>query len=325
MPYGYIYKTINLINGKMYIGQKKSSKVVNSYFGSGALMKKAIEKYGKENFSREILDWAETFEELQEKEQYWIAYYNAYESDDFYNLDKGGKGILGYKHTKKAKEKISENNARYWKGKSLHPNTMEAAKEARKKLAEEGKLKRRGYTEEQKQKYSLAMKEYYKTHTHPNKGKHSSEETRQKLRESHLGKSNGHKGIPLSEETKKKVSEGLYRYYSTHKHKGHSFTDEEKARISASVTKANTGKKFINNGEITKFVTKEEAERLIQEGWIYGNLSNCKPRQNTDKLQGRRWMNNGIENRIVAKEKIEDFLKNGYIFGYKKELSKNGL
>ena len=103
------------------------------------------------------------------------------------------------------------------------------------------------------------------------------------------------------------------------------FTDEEKVKISASVTKANTGKKFVNNGKITRFVTKEEAEKLIEEEWVYGNLSNCKPRTNTDKLKGRKWMNNGIENRFDAKEEIEIFLKNGYVYEHKKELSKNAL
>ena len=51
----YIYKTTNLINGKIYIGQsiRKFSK---SYLGSGVKILNAIKKYGKENFKVEILE-----------------------------------------------------------------------------------------------------------------------------------------------------------------------------------------------------------------------------------------------------------------------------
>jgi hypothetical protein len=48
-----IYITTNLINGKQYIGLH--SKNNKSYLGAGTLLLKAIKKYGKENFSKEIL------------------------------------------------------------------------------------------------------------------------------------------------------------------------------------------------------------------------------------------------------------------------------
>ena len=85
----YIYLTTNLINGKKYIGQHNGS-IKDNYLGSGVLLVKAIEKYGKENFKKEILEECD-ITELDEKEKYWIAYYNALEDENFYNLSKGGQ------------------------------------------------------------------------------------------------------------------------------------------------------------------------------------------------------------------------------------------
>ena len=50
-----IYKTTNLVNGKTYIGQHKYSKLNDGYIGSGRILKKAIKKYGKNNFKTEYL------------------------------------------------------------------------------------------------------------------------------------------------------------------------------------------------------------------------------------------------------------------------------
>lgn len=61
-----IYKTTNLVNGMIYIGKK--SQDYDTYLGSGLLLKRAIAKYGKDNFKKEIIDTAQTIDELNEKE-----------------------------------------------------------------------------------------------------------------------------------------------------------------------------------------------------------------------------------------------------------------
>lgn len=99
--YGFIYITTNALNGKMYIGKRKYDDrgLWKTYLGSGILLRKAIKRYGRKNFTRKIIDYAESLEELNEKEKHWIKYYNAIEDDMFYNIASGGDGgylLSGY-------------------------------------------------------------------------------------------------------------------------------------------------------------------------------------------------------------------------------------
>lgn len=96
--YGYIYLTTNLVNNKRYIGQHKGE-FTNEYLGSGKVLKQAIDKYGKENFTVILLDIAQSKEELDKLEKKYIEEYSAYYSSDFYNIHEGGSGgntRLGY-------------------------------------------------------------------------------------------------------------------------------------------------------------------------------------------------------------------------------------
>lgn len=94
-PYGFIYITTNLINGKKYIGQKKidNSSRWKSYLGSGSYFMNSVKKYGEENFSREIIAIAYSLDELNDLETKFIYYHDAVISDDYYNRMEGGKVI----------------------------------------------------------------------------------------------------------------------------------------------------------------------------------------------------------------------------------------
>ena len=80
-----IYKTTNLINGKSYVGQQSTNDEM--YLGSGKILKRAIVKYGVENFKKEIIEECSTREELNKREVYWIKKLNPE-----YNLHEGGYG-----------------------------------------------------------------------------------------------------------------------------------------------------------------------------------------------------------------------------------------
>lgn len=96
---GFIYKITNRVNNKVYIGQtrftvehrfKQHIKNYNIEHRKQILYK-AFEKYGLENFSAETLEEVDV-ERLNEREIYWIAYYNSFKNG--YNATLGGSGNL---------------------------------------------------------------------------------------------------------------------------------------------------------------------------------------------------------------------------------------
>lgn len=92
--FGYIYKITNLHNNKVYIGKHKYDKpeLDESYIASGSLINKAINKYGLENFMRELVVVCDSVSELNEKEKYYIKFFNSMYPNG-YNLTSGGDGI----------------------------------------------------------------------------------------------------------------------------------------------------------------------------------------------------------------------------------------
>lgn len=89
-----LYKIINKINGKYYIGVHYGNIITDNYYGSGRLIKNAVRKYGKENFEQIIIEEFDNSKEayLKEKE---IVNKNLIFDDNCYNLMIGGKGAEG--------------------------------------------------------------------------------------------------------------------------------------------------------------------------------------------------------------------------------------
>lgn len=192
--YGYIYKTTNLINNKIYIGQHKAKEFDPTYLGSGKIIILAINKYGKENFICELIEWCETQSKINSRERYWIKFYNARNKNVGYNLTEGGEGWKGLHHSELTKQKISESKM------GCHPNRKyEVTEETRQKISKTLREKHQSswnkgilMREESKQKLREA-----------NLGKKLSEETRQKMK----GRKAWNKGIPMSDEAKQHLQE----------------------------------------------------------------------------------------------------------------------
>lgn len=89
--YGFIYVTTNLINGKMYVGQRKIREGWRTYRGSGHALRKAIKKYGYQNFDRKIIDIAFNQDELNSLEYYYVKVFGAMNKRYWYNICEGGR------------------------------------------------------------------------------------------------------------------------------------------------------------------------------------------------------------------------------------------
>lgn len=158
-----IYMHINLINNKVYIGQTVQRPEKRWKSGSGyrkqSSFYKDIMEYGWSSFQHIILeDNISGQEEANEKERYYIELYNARDPEKGYNILPGGSSVagennpmFGKKHSEKTKQKIKE-KALLW-------------------------------SDETKEKMSLAAKKRVQKLGPPFLGKHFSEQAKEKLRQ----------------------------------------------------------------------------------------------------------------------------------------------
>ena len=109
---GIIYKITNIVNNKVYIGKTletmekrwKEHQKDSSRFTDRPLYR-AMNKYGLENFTIEIID-EPNIDLLSERESYWIEYYKSYhhgynatlggDGRVLYDYQQIGRGIIGY-------------------------------------------------------------------------------------------------------------------------------------------------------------------------------------------------------------------------------------
>lgn len=117
----YVYCTTNLINSRKYIGSH-TGKIHDNYLGSGVNLTKALKKYGKENFIKEIL-WVGPKEYMREMETYWCEYFNVGENPLFYNCTSKGTGYEHGRPNIKLREYLKNNKREgFFKGKSKENN-----------------------------------------------------------------------------------------------------------------------------------------------------------------------------------------------------------
>lgn len=132
---GYVYKIINNINGRIYIGQTVRN--VNDRFAEHCRYNQrtknmpivnAINKYGRDNFSCETICTCFSRDELNERESFYIRYFDSSTKANGYNIASGGGNGYSceYKTEAEKKEifaKCSESLSKWWD--SLSPEERE--------------------------------------------------------------------------------------------------------------------------------------------------------------------------------------------------------
>ena len=173
-----IYKITNKLNHKIYIGMHKTKNLQDNYMGSGKLIKRAIKKYGVENFTKEILFIFDASEEMFNKEKE-IVNQLFIESDNTYNIIEGGFGDCSHMN-KNGRNLYGQNGDINHGGKNLLNGN---------KIKEF--LIEKGLFEEWKQKVSTSLKEKWKRDGFHWTGRKHKDESKKKMSADRKGKYTG--------------------------------------------------------------------------------------------------------------------------------------
>lgn len=347
-----IYKIENKLNHKKYIGQSKLTlewRLTNKWCGhlvaaeNGYKSKlcNALRKYGKDNFTYEVIEERSNSEFsskelmqqwLNEREIYWIAYYDSQHSG--YNQTKGGeykpnltlrgkeaqrRAVRAAYATGQPQKKISKSVKLAHK---LHPEIIEKIKNKSQNSCwvykiENGIEEKHFIWTSQLEHYlnkgyikglSPSQKECF---CYNQKGKPRTKEERSKISKTLTGKkktlehakhiSEGQKGKKLSEQTKKNVSIGTKLAMA-------SLSEEKKRQMREKNSAAIKGRKRVTNGKENRYVKGEELEKLLSQGWYYGT--------------GKIYVTNERENKMIYLHELENYLNKGYRRGLKKHENK---
>jgi 3-oxoacyl-ACP reductase-like protein len=188
--YYTIYKITNKLNGKIYIGKHQTKDLNDGYMGSGKYLKRAIEKYGIENFSKEILNVFDN-EEKMNAEEAKIVTEEFVKDNNNYNLCIGGEGGFSYINSNGLNVDIVEQRSRnqnmvsQW---SKNANDIKKLKLKNDLIFKETYLKN----------MSNGVKKYIHENGHWWNGKTHTEETKRKISEANsnhqMGKDNSQYG-----------------------------------------------------------------------------------------------------------------------------------
>jgi group I intron endonuclease len=200
-PGWQIYRITNSSNGKSYIGQTtktaetrfKEHKYLATLPNTDWHFAKAIRKYDPSVWKLEVIDFAFSQTEANEKECNWIIQYDSLLNG--YNSTVGGEGASGYKWTPEQRKYASENA--YERTEEQRENQRQVLAKAQEKIIET----------RQTPEYREAQRQRNLGENNPMFGKQLSDERKAELSLQNTGEANAFFGKHHSEETKQKIRE----------------------------------------------------------------------------------------------------------------------
>lgn len=298
--YNYFYKIINMKNNNYYFGVHSTNNINDNYYGSGLIIKKLYKKYGYSIFKKEILKFFNNDVEMYEYEQMHVNK-NIINDENCYNLCVGGKG--GRKDTiivfdeNNNKIVITNNNEKYLQGiyKSIN-------------VGENNPMYNKQHTKEYKQKMSIFMKEYCKTHK-----RIMSEEEKEKHKLANINRITIFKYIDNKTKIKRVYEEELNTYLLNGWIKS-------------------KGKIYINKNKINKLIGHTKIFNYLNDGWKEGKYIKTKEEISLEKSRSLKeyYKKHPQTIKESVKLKISETLKNRFkdktnCFNYNKKLMNNGI
>ena len=123
--FNYVYIITNLVNNKQYVGDHSTNKLNDNYLGSGIALNNAKNKYGKEKFKKEILEFFDTKIDAFNAQEKHINEYNTLTPNGYNISPKGGLHVSGC-HSKETIKKIKIGNLGKNKGKHHSKESKES-------------------------------------------------------------------------------------------------------------------------------------------------------------------------------------------------------
>jgi hypothetical protein len=196
--YYTVYKITNKINGKSYIGKHQTADLNDGYMGSGKLIKAAIQKYGIENFEKEILHVFDNEDDMNKAESKLAVL-----GENSYNLCPGGHGGFGYINSSglNGSHVGVSNRLKLHEDQEWHSWWSERQREGYAKSDHDSRIKKWKKTFE---KNGALKPNHFKGKTHTDESKKKMSETK-KAAGFQQGEKNSQWGKPRSEETKAKI------------------------------------------------------------------------------------------------------------------------
>lgn len=343
-----IYKITNLVNGKIYIGQScdietrlKSHKSCST----NEHLRNSIRLYGVDNFKFEVLEETST-DTINERERFWISYYDCTNPEKGYNLTSGGERDGGWHHSEQSKQKMSDiareyasrpeyvnpaagtvlihkgsttsrckhDELEYYKqnGWESGPSEKFVKDGASKRCGENNGVYGKGYL------FSGSKNHFY--------GKHHTEETKQKIRENMPDTTHGWKGHKHSEESKEKMR-GARPSVTGEKNPNYGKRGKDAVMY---------GRKVIHKGDVEKRVPKSELDKYLADGWVLGvKPSTIQVLSENGKAHMQKLLNSGFDTSVFASnvgkklisksgvrkfvkiEEMDNYIKDGWKLGGK--------
>ncbi len=237
--YGYVYQTTCLANNKKYIGQHVGI-FDDQYHGSGTLLLRAINKYGKSNFCTQLICYASNKEELSMLERFYIAINNAVESSQYYNITSGGETFPGGHVSKEHRLHLSRiAKKQYENGRIVHNKGIKLNEEWRRNIS--------------KNHADVSGER------NPNYGKTMSREQREKISQTRKMKKLG-------------CGENNPMYGKRGKDNPNYGRKNSPETIQKMRNNSIKGKKLMNNGKQVKMVSPLDIDKFKSEGWVLGKI-----------------------------------------------------